>query len=326
MKLILFLAAVVSFLGCGWQEVVYRGATLHLTIELDDSQGAIADPDSAINSVLEVLRARVDEYMGLRKARVEKVGKGRITVELFGLRDVARAKSIIQQRGFLEFKILTDGVDYIEVLPALDSLIAAASPGLDETRPLTMLMLDSGEPGVLLVEESQVETAQGYLAWPEVRERIPKSVSLVWGTEVRPVAGKLYYPLYILEPDPIITSEDLEDAEAIRDPQFGTPVVPFKLTRQGGRTFEQATSQHVGDRMAIILDGQVQGSPPVIREPIGRRAQMELGKGVSIEEAQDIALILRTGALPVPINIVEERTHDSSQAATGVMRNRRATR
>lgn len=322
MKSIVFLAAVVSFLGCGWQETVRGGALLHLTIELDHSQGTIAHPDTAINRVLEVLRARVDEYAGRRNARVERVGK-RITVEmkLFSPYDTARAKSIIQQRGFLEFKLLADGADFIDVLPALDSLIAAASPGLDDKSPLTTLLMESGEPGVLLVDASQLETARGYLALPEVRESIPKSIDLGWGTEVRAryvdvqpylsqkskITTKPFYPVYILEPDPLATSEDVEDAQAIRDSQYGTPVVPFQLTREGGRRFEQATSQHIGDRLAIIVDGRVQGDPPIIRVPIGRRAQIEMGLSSSMEEAQDLAIILRTGALPVPIKIVEER-------------------
>lgn len=319
MKSIVFLTAVVSFLVCGCEATAHRGAMLHLTIEIDDSQGTIADPEGAINSVLEVLRARLDEYAGRRNARVKRVGK-RITVELFPPYDADRAKSIIQRRGFLEFKLLTDGPDFIDVLPALDSLIAAASPGLDEKSPLTTLLMDSGEPGVLLVDASQVETARRYLALPEVRERIPKSIDLGWGTEVRAryvdeqpylsqkskITTKPSYPVYILEPDPLVTSEDVEDAQAIRDSQYGTPVVPFQLTRDGGRVFEQATSQHVGDRLAIVVDGQVQGDPPVIRAPIGRRAQIELGSGSSMEEAQDLAIILRTGALPVPIKIVEE--------------------
>jgi len=323
MKSIVLVAAVVSFLGCGWQETGRRGATLHLIIDLDESQNTIADRDSAIDSVLEVLRARVDEYAGRRNARVERIGK-RITVDmkLFSPYDTARAKSIIQQRGFLEFKLLTDGADFIDGLPTLDSLIAAASPGLDEKNRLTTLLMDSGEPGVLLVDAARVETARGYLALPEVRERIPKSIDLGWGAEARAryvdvqpylsqkskITTKPFYLVYILEPDPLVTSEDVEDAQAIRDSQYGTPVVPFQLTREGGRVFEQATSQHIGDRLAIIVDGQVLGDPPVIRAPIGRRAQIELGSGSNMEEAQDLAIILKTGALPVPIRIVEERT------------------
>lgn len=316
MKLLVLLTTMVFFLACGEREALYRGVTLHLTIEIDNSQGAIADPDEAIDRVLAALRARVDA-LRVRKVRIERVGKDRIIVELAGVQDVPRAKSIIQRTGFLEFKLVTDGLDFIKVVPALDSLIVGASPGLDEPRPLTALLLDSGEPGVLLVEESQVETVQGYLALPGVSERLRKSISIVWGADARRargaerragVAGKLYHPVYILKANPVITSEYLTDAQPTRDPQFNQPMVLFQLTREGGRIFQRATSQHVGDRIAIVLDERVQGNPPVIRDPIGRRGQIELGSGASLQDARDLALILRTGALPAPIKIVEERT------------------
>jgi SecD/SecF fusion protein len=305
MKLIVFLAAVVFFLGCGRQEVVHPGVTLHLTIELDDSHGAIANPDSAINRLLSVIRARVDEF-GPREARIERVGEDRIIVELAGVQDVAWTKWIIQQRGFLEFKVVTNGVGFLEQLPAMDSVIVATLG--EATPPLTSLLFDSGQRGIYLAEDPQVETVQGYLEIPEVRARIPDDVSLHWGTEVRAIAGKTYTPLYITEAEPLITGEHLVETSAIRDPQNDTPIVPFRLTRQGGRIFERGTSRHVGDYMAIILDGKVLGDPPVIRDVISDRGQIELGTGSTLAEAVGLALILRIGALPAPIKIVEERT------------------
>jgi preprotein translocase subunit SecD len=98
----------------------------------------------------------------------------------------------------------------------------------------------------------------------------------------------------------------LEGATAGRDPQFNQPQVQFQLSRIGGRRFGELTGQHIGDRIAIILDGEVV-SAPVVRDRIGARGQIDLA-GSTMEEAVDLALVLRAGALPAPVRILEERT------------------
>jgi len=114
----------------------------------------------------------------------------------------------------------------------------------------------------------------------------------------------------------MMTGEYLEDAQAQRDPQFGQPEVSFTLSRQGGRIFERATSAHVGDAMAIVLDDRVI-SAPVIQTQIGMNGRITLGGG-AIEEARDLALVLRAGALPAPIEIVEERSVGPSLGADSI--------
>ncbi|HEX2281083.1 MAG TPA: protein translocase subunit SecD, partial [Thermomicrobiales bacterium] len=99
---------------------------------------------------------------------------------------------------------------------------------------------------------------------------------------------------------------NLVDAQAQLDPLTNGPIVTFELDRAGGRKFGEETGKHVGDYMAILLDGRVQGRPPVIQSRIGRNGQITLG-GKSLQEAQDLALTLKAGALPIPLQIVEER-------------------
>jgi len=109
------------------------------------------------------------------------------------------------------------------------------------------------------------------------------------------------------EDRPIITGEYLQDAKATRDPLTNQSVVNFTLSRAGGRIFERETGRHVNDYMAIILDGRVQGQPPIIKSQIGQRGQIELG-AKPLQDAQDLALVLKAGALPAPLTIIEERT------------------
>ncbi len=199
----------------------------------------------------------------------------------------------------------------------------APVPGGD-LRPLTSLLLESGQPGILLVAEEDVPTVERYLATEAVSDGLPRNTELRWGAEPRSSGGAAYRELYVLESDAILTGEFLEDAgPAARDPQFNQPYVPFETTRRGARIFERGTAPNVGRYMAIVLDERVQ-SAPVIRQTLSRRAQIEMGAGSSFQEAQDLALVLRAGALPQPIKIVEERSVGPSLGADSIRSGRNA--
>jgi preprotein translocase subunit SecD len=121
----------------------------------------------------------------------------------------------------------------------------------------------------------------------------------------------------VVESRPLITGEYLTKAVAQRDPLTNQSVVNFTLSRRGGRIFFEETGKHVGDYMAIMLDGQVQGQPPVIRSQIGTQGQIELGSKPLVE-ANDLALVLRAGALPAPLTIVDERTISGTLGADSI--------
>jgi preprotein translocase subunit SecD len=212
---------------------------------------------------------------------------------------------------------------------ALDSLATGADSaeqdaGTPDLRPLTALLLESGQPGVMLIAEEDVPTVERYLATEALRDALPRATELRWGAEPRAAGGASYRELYVLDTDPILTGEYLADAgPAARDPQFNQPYVPFETTRRGARIFERRTAPNVGRYMAIVLDQRVQ-SAPVIRQTLSRRAQIEMGAGSSFQEAQDLALVLRAGALPMPIRIVEERSVSASLGADSIRQGRNA--
>lgn len=226
-----------------------------------------------------------------------------------------------------------------DVEGAADTMVAAAeaageageqatpdtvTPSDPNLRPLTGLLLESGTPGEFLVASQDVPTVQQYLALESVRDLIPRGQELRWGSEPVGQSGASYEVLYVLEADPLLTGDNLADAgPAARDPTFNQPYVPFRTTNRGSRLFERGTSRHVGDLMAIVLDGRVQ-SAPVIRQVLSRNAQIEMGSGSSLQEAQDLALVLRAGALPQPIRIVEEQTIGPSLGADSIRRGKLA--
>jgi preprotein translocase subunit SecD len=163
-----------------------------------------------------------------------------------------------------------------------------------------------GTPGEYMVPETAFPRVDSLLSLPNVARLLPRGVTLRWSATPTSVGVESYRFLYALEDRPIITGSNLEDAQAQIDPLTNGPIVTFQLDRAGGRKFGDETGRHVGDYMAILLDGRVQGRPPVIQSRIARNGQITL-QGRTLQEAQDLALTLKAGALPIPLRIVEER-------------------
>jgi protein-export membrane protein SecD len=135
-------------------------------------------------------------------------------------------------------------------------------------------------------------------------------------------AGAARYPdtsgsvLYVVDDVPLMTGEDLSDAQAAFDQQTNAPVVNFKLTVGGARKFGDVTAKNVGKLFAIVLDDKVI-SAPVIREPIlGGSGQ--ISGSFTVQAANDLAILLRAGSLPAKLTIVEERTVGPSLGADSI--------
>ncbi len=131
-------------------------------------------------------------------------------------------------------------------------------------------------------------------------------VKRLTGTEVDPVTHSVREIPYSVEPTILMTGAAISDARH-RPGQMGeSPYVAITLTSQGGNTFERITGDNVGRRLAIVLDGKVQ-SAPVIKDRIGGGRAVITGS-FTLDEARDLAIVLRAGALPAPVVIAEERT------------------
>jgi len=315
---------------------------IHLALEVDQSRGPVPDPAEAIRRAERVVRTRIDQF-GTTEPVVQVVGRNRLIVELPGEKDPERAKHVIQQTAFLEFRITDMQSKFRDAIPAIDGALRAAgvqapgnapvsavsqlfgadtakqkkqgakqkqrpdTAGLNAPGPLSSLLYQGALPGEYLVPVEQVPVAESLLARPEVQRLVPRGIELKWGTQDISRGARSFQMLYAVEDRPIITGDEREKATARRDQLTNQSVVDFVLSRRGGRTFERETGRHVNDYMAIILDGRVQGQPPIIKSQIGQRGQIELG-AKALQEAQDLALVLRAGALPAPLTIVEERT------------------
>lgn len=164
----------------------------------------------------------------------------------------------------------------------------------------------SGMPGEYFVESGNAQKLQNYLAMPEIKAAMPPGKEVLMSNDSTVMDGKTYRAFYVVDAKPIMTGEHLTDARPNQSPLEGT-IVQFTLDNEGGRRFKAETGRHVHDYMAIVLDGIVMGRPPIIQSAIGTSGQITMGQGRDIQDAQDLALVLRAGALPVPLRVAEVR-------------------
>ena len=323
---------------------------MHLALELDQSKKVSANPAADIERAVQVLRKRTDEF-GVTEPLVQQSGSDRIVVELAGVTDPARAKGIVQRAAFLEFRITYKTSALERSLPAMDRALRTlgVTTPAGPARPSAVEQLLGGDtakaagdtaaavtggvlsaliepaaslglgatPGEFAIQETAFPRVDSLLNLPEIEALWPRNVEFVWSADPTSVGVNQYRLLYVLEDRPIITGENLVDAQAAIDPLTNGPIVRFELDRAGGRRFGAETARHVNDYMAIILDDRVQGRPPVIQSRIDRSGQITLGNR-SLVEAEDLARTLRAGALPVPLKIVEERQVGASLGADSV--------
>jgi preprotein translocase subunit SecD len=327
-----------------------QGGT-HLAMEIDESRARLAPEErqDALDRALKVVRTRVDE-LGVAEPVIQKAGNDRIIVELAGIRDEDRAKEVLQKTAFLEFQLVRSISELQPVLARMDRAVVEAglakpqqnqpaqSPvggifkpaqGADTSAaagasPLSSKLAPAGE-GEFVVAKADVPQVERYLSLPAVQRLLPRGTELRWGFEEKARQGQGeegFRRLYLLESREMMTGEHLEKAQAQTDPTTMRPVVVFELSRVGGRKFGKATGENVGRQMAIVLDERVY-SAPVIQSQITTNGQIDLG-GASLEEASDLALVLRAGALPAPLRIVEERTVGPSLGADSIEKGQRA--
>jgi preprotein translocase subunit SecD len=159
-------------------------------------------------------------------------------------------------------------------------------------------------PGQYIVTEADYQRFQSIVDSAEFQAALPPGKVLRWGADSIVSGGQVLRPLYVLDSRPIITGEYLTDARPSADPTEGN-LVQFELSREGGRRFQNETGRHLQDFMAIVLDQRVI-TAPVIQSAIGNRGQITLG-GSTLQAAQDLSIVLRAGALPVPLRVAETR-------------------
>ncbi len=170
-------------------------------------------------------------------------------------------------------------------------------------------------PGQYVVPEAAFSAIDQALALPALQAAMPPGKVIRWGLDSLGSGTQRFYAFYVLDSRPIIQGDALIDARPSTDPIEGN-VVQFTLDNEGARRFKAETGKHVKDYMAIVLDQRVV-TAPILNSAIGRSGQITLGGG-SLQAAQDLALVLRAGALPVPLKVAEVRSIGASLGADSI--------
>ena len=327
------------------------------------------ESEDAINRVLEILQNRIDQF-GVAEPTIQKQGSQRIIVELAGVQDSDRARSLLESTALLEFFIVKDITTTNELMAKIDQTLkgiqeitnvtkddqteegkpsiekddgtvsvselfgessdqnntdsSSVSPDIVAEQPFSGMLRNLGNTIGVPVKNSYA--VRKMLELPEVKEKL----AAVGGTFMFSNKAQDYptidgdvesvYSLFLLEDQAELTGGVVEEAKANLGPQgstsAGQPIVNLSMNSDGARKWSIITGSNVGRQVAIVLDNKVHMAPN-IREKISGGGTLIEGFA-NIDEAKDIAIVLRAGALPAPVDIIEERVVGPSLGADSV--------
>ncbi len=312
---------------------------MHVVMEVDKSKLTPDEAADAVDRALEIIRNRVDKF-GVAEPLIQKQGKDRIVVELPGISDRSRATALIGQTAQLEFKLLEPAENLQSILDRFDRALQSEKPEKAEPTPKpvtdifgkTQDSIAAQEPaekpfstylqtagGYFFIQPEDVPRVRELMAKAEVQAQIPPDVDVLWSSKNEASQGRPLAGLYFVKKQVELSGKYLTFARENRDPQTGGPIVDFELNREGARIFRRLTGANIGKLLAIILDGRVV-SAPVIQGQITNRGQITLGSAGTMEEAHDLAIILRAGALPAPVKIIESSLIGPSLGADSIQK------
>ncbi len=332
------------------------------------------EAEDAIDRVLEILQNRIDQF-GVAEPTIQKQGTQRIIVELAGVQNSERARSLLESTALLEFYIVKDitttndlmikvdqilkkdksvsslaneikttsslndepsdeaskndqSVSVSELFGASDQSAITDSVTVNDDifaeRPFSSMLRSLGNS--IGVPEKNTFAVKKMIERADVKERLasiggvflfgPKAEEYV----LNDGSVERMFPLYLLDDKAELTGGVVEEAKANLGPQgttsAGQPIVNLSMNSDGARKWSIMTGSNIGRQVAIVLDKKVHMAPN-IREKISGGGTLIEGFA-NIDEAKDIAIVLRAGALPAPVKIIEERVVGPSLGAESV--------
>jgi SecD/SecF fusion protein len=177
---------------------------------------------------------------------------------------------------------------------------------LYEERPFSQYLEFSQGSSYFRISSDDKPKVELLINKPQVQALIPKDDEFSWSTRPEMWQGEEFWSLYLVKKRTELSGKYLVDAKPRLDQQFRRPEVLFNLTKKGGRIFARVTGANIDKPLAIVLDGRVE-SAPIIRSKIRDEGVIEMGGTASFEDASDLAIVLRAGALPAPVKIIENR-------------------
>jgi SecD/SecF fusion protein len=265
----------------------------------------------AMKSVLDVMRNRIEDHdqYGLGEPSIQQLGDSRLVVELAGISDVSRAKDYIQRTADFELSLVKKQEEYDNILSNIKNHMKnnlINSPNID-----SLMYPDNTSEGYL-VYEKDFEEIKAFLDSESIRQFIKSNNKIVWDNDVLNFSQNFdnsmpFRRTYLVSSNPAISGGMIQTPKAVVS-EMGTDnagqwVVNLDMTKEGRQKWSRFTGKHINRQVAIILDGKV-FMAPFIRDQISSGAT-QISGFADMQEAKDIASVLKAGELPAPINIIQ---------------------
>lgn len=338
--------SVVDIVGRKFNERGIRLSRYYGTIRQDDAEildELKKSAEDAVNRAMEIIRNRVDQY-GVSEPSISRQGSRRVIVELPGVAKEEEAKQLLQGTALLEFRLVKDAELTFPIMQRIDDVLAKRTQsGVKDSLGNEIAQLDTTQKNIdtssiadttkQLSEEEfkqqhpfftaavlnpQSPNADAYvnkddrnkieywLSLPEVQKVIPDNVEFVFSAKpFTSEDGKQIFVMYMVNKAPELTGGVVTDAQANIDPNTSSPIVNMEMNSEGATDWARITGANVGKRIAIMLDGVVFTAPNVKGKIPGGRSQIEGSE--NMEEAKLLEIVLKAGALPAPVDVIEER-------------------
>ena len=293
--------------------------------------------EDSIKRVIEIIQNRVDQF-GVAEPTIQKQGNNRVIVELAGIEDPERARDLLQSTALLELMIVKNVESTNSIIRQIDSITSSynQNENVEENEinelfqsdvnsefGLSSLLISVG--GNLAISSENLGTLKDILLQENVKQILEATNSTLLTSDsslmlINEIGEEEeFYTLYHLFDNAELTGGVIEDAQ-MRLSQAGVTagqaVVEVEMNSEGSREWARITGANINNRIAIVLDKKVHMAPVIRGQIFGGGTVIE---GLdSIEEAEDIAIVLRAGALPVPVTIAEERTVGASLGADSI--------
>ena len=300
----------------------------------------------AIDRGMEIVRNRVDQY-GVSEPSIQKLGGSRIIVELPGVTKEAEVRQLLQGTALLEFKLLKDPELAYRVMTSMDNLLATTgvADSTDTTQTKTVAAQDTGTavtdtgkintpegemsqeefarkhpfftlarvsnnmPGEAFVAAADKDKVRRILDRPDVQRVIPNDMEFLWSAKPDKrisTPENPYFVLYPVKKTAELTGGVVTNARATIDQSYNQPIVTMEMNSEGSRDWARITGANVNKRIAIVMDNVVFSAPVVRNKITGGNSQIE---GMdNLEEARLLEIVLKAGALPAPVDIIEQRS------------------
>jgi SecD/SecF fusion protein len=339
--------SVVEIASRKLQERGIRLSRYFGNVREDDSEiisRLTSQAEDAVTRAMEIIRNRIDQY-GVSEPSIQRQGSRRIIVELPGVAREEEAKQLLQGTALLEFRLVREPEFTVDLMQRVDNALAgkdltefngtdtvsADVDTADVSADTTQLASDTSAQEELTEEEWLKEhpffaivridpqgtnayvlardrdRLQRMLNLPEVKRVMPDNVEFLFSAKTFTAEdGSVFHNLFLVNKTPELTGGVITDARANIDPNTSAPIVNMEMNSEGATDWARITGANVQKRCAIVLDGLVFSAPVINQKITGGRSQ--IAGMENMEEAKLLEIVLKAGALPAPVDIIEERT------------------